>query len=70
MNILVISEHVRSDPFRSTFYNIDTTHKYYKKSIRRFIKGNNKFIKEIEILAQKFLTEKQLKSISSSLEEK
>lgn len=62
MNILVISEHIRSDPFRSTFYNIDTTHKYYKKSIRRFIKGNNKFCYFINIFVTAFICRFKYKS--------
>lgn len=62
MNILVISEHVRSDPFRSSFYNIDTTHKYYKKSIRRFIKGNNKFCYFINLFVTAFICRVKYKS--------
>ncbi len=67
MNILVISEHIRSDPFRSTFYNIDTTNKYYKKSIRRFIKGNNKFCYFINLFVTAFICRFKYKSWDTRL---
>ena len=62
MNVLVISEHLRSDPLRSTFYNIDTTNKYFKKSIRRFIKGDSKFCYFINLLVTTFICRFKYKS--------
>ena len=42
MNILIIMNHVLTDPDRVTFYNIDGRHQYIKRGIQRVFKSKNK----------------------------
>ena len=37
MNILILAEHVRTDPNRAVFYNVDDKHHYIKRGIKTYI---------------------------------
>lgn len=50
MRILVIANHVRGDPERCVFYNIDSKHHYIKRSLRQYFSSNNRIAYYINLL--------------------
>lgn len=50
MNILIIANHVITDPNRAVFYNEDDSHHYIKRGIKNFIGGKGRLVFFLNLL--------------------